>query len=192
MDPADEREPGRQRSGRAVAAVTATGTLLVGLGTLIGAFLGRTDTGTAKPSPTATVTVTRTVSAGATGGAQPTRAPEAGARWRGNVLITENGTDLDVVPADNNAGSDGDIADYGFLEVGGESLRWRTSADPNRQQCADRLRTHASTDNDYTDPTPGMRICLRTDGGRIALLTVKKDDSDGISVDVTVWKGPDG
>lgn len=191
---------GRQWSTAALALiVTAAGTLLGGLGTFIGSvFGGGDDPGGSETRPATTVTSFVTVTQ--TGAARPTgtqrtaraRTPAKNVRWQGNVLVTENETDLDPVPADNNAESGGDIQDYGFLYVSADSLRWTASADPTEQQCTAQLRTHAETENQYDDPTPGMRICLRTDGGRIALVTVKKAASSGHNVDVVVWKGPDG
>lgn len=173
----DPEKPNQQRGklwqwivGTCVATVGAVAALITAL---TGAGAIHVQVAPVAP-PTATVTVTAASAPSAT--AQVSSSPQstAGVRWHGDLLITENYADLDLVPVDNHVESGGDVNGNGYLYTPGESLRWTASTDPSKAQCASELRTHAKTNTNYENPTPGMRICLRTDGGRIALLTVKK------------------
>lgn len=117
-------------------------------------------------------------------------------RWAGSILLTESETDLDVLPPDNGADDGGDIEleiAYGLPSVPGKSGRWEERAGPTARQCAERIRTSGNVAHEYESPTPGMRICVQTDGGRIALVRLEtpptyEEDAHSAEAYVTVWQ----
>jgi hypothetical protein len=63
---------------------------------------------------------------------------------------------------------------------------WQDKSEPSLRDCANFLVTHGS--REYIGIQEGMRLCARTNEGRVALVVVKRRDGEAWLVDATVWK----
>ncbi|MEU5712196.1 MULTISPECIES: hypothetical protein [Streptomyces] len=118
-------------------------------------------------------------------------------QYTGPVRIANAGPDLDVVPPKIGLGDpdpDVVIAPFDPSHIDAYSVvneprlaLWTGSAMPNRRDCSDLLSTQGGT---RVEVKKGTVVCVRTDAGRIAVLTVTStsDDSDtGDRAQATVW-----
>ncbi|MER8090640.1 hypothetical protein ABTZ57_37560 [Streptomyces sp. NPDC094048] len=118
-------------------------------------------------------------------------------QYTGPVRIANAGPDLDVVPPKFgivDPDPDVVIAPFDPSHIDAYSVvneprlaLWTGSTMPNRQDCSDLLSTQGGT---RVEVKKGTVVCVRTDAGRIAVLTVTStsDDSDtGDTAQVTVW-----
>ncbi|MFJ9683678.1 hypothetical protein ACIRP2_37480 [Streptomyces sp. NPDC101194] len=118
-------------------------------------------------------------------------------QYTGSVRIANAGPDLDVVPPKIGiADPDPDIviAPFDPSHIDAYSVvneprlaLWTGSKMPNRRDCSDLLSTQGGT---RVKVEKGTVVCVRTDAGRIAVLTITStsNDSDiGDTAQVTVW-----
>ncbi|MER5927300.1 hypothetical protein [Streptomyces mirabilis] len=116
-------------------------------------------------------------------------------QYSGPVRIAETGPDLDVaLPKMDYSGQDvrlglidpPRINGYGVTDQPSLAL-WTGSAMPNRQQCSNQLSTQGVP---TVEVKKGTVVCVQTDAGRIAVVTVtstSNDFSTGEMAQVTVW-----
>ncbi|MFF8953431.1 hypothetical protein ACF09I_32190 [Streptomyces sp. NPDC014940] len=114
-------------------------------------------------------------------------------QYTGTVRIAYAGPDLDVVPP--KIGEYDNDVHLGLVEppristgLSSSALAlWSDSAMPSRQQCSDLISTQAI---ESVEVKKGTVVCLRTDAGRIAVLTVTSTSNgfgSGEMAQVTVW-----
>jgi hypothetical protein len=114
-------------------------------------------------------------------------------QYTGTVRIAYAGPDLDVVPPEISE-YDNDVH-LGLVEppristgLSSSALAlWPDSTMPGRQQCSDLISTQAV---ELVEVKKGTVVCLRTDAGRIAVLTVTSTSNGfnaGEMAQVTVW-----
>jgi hypothetical protein len=132
------------------------------------------------------------------GGQAPEAAQDAasGEQWRGTLRVDSNGMELDAEPPGKGSsmlGSDIAVASIGSLEAfaggGGLVAQWQNAEkEPGRADCA------ALTDTVGSGRAPvrqGTVLCVRTNEGRVARLTVTNlvgDISPAAEVDAVVWR----
>lgn len=63
---------------------------------------------------------------------------------------------------------------------------WPGKDAPTGTDCATYLATHGTSE--YIPIEPGMRLCVRTDEGRTALMFIKQREGEAWLVDGTVWR----
>ncbi|MFJ4152780.1 hypothetical protein ACIP10_35125 [Streptomyces galbus] len=113
------------------------------------------------------------------------------------MRIANAGPELDVVPpklSDANPSPDIVIAPFDPTHIDAYSVvneprlaLWTGSTMPNRQECSDLLSTQGGT---RVEVKKGTVVCVRTDEGRVAVLTItstSSDDDTGDTAQVTVW-----
>ncbi|MGQ4440820.1 hypothetical protein ACN6LI_006085 [Streptomyces violaceoruber] len=114
-------------------------------------------------------------------------------QYTGTVRIAYAGPDLDVTPPKVNE-YDNDVH-LGLVEppristgLSSSAIAlWSGSAMPSRQQCSDLISTQAI---ETVEVKKGTVVCLQTDAGRIAVLTVTSTSNGfntGEMAQVTVW-----
>ncbi|WP_133885571.1 hypothetical protein [Streptomyces sp. BK208] len=154
------------------------------------------ETHSTTPSASATPSEIQPAGSDAPGSPAPsaTLSPDSDAiQYTGTVRIAYAGPDLDVVPPriDEN---DNDVH-LGLVEppristgLSSSALAlWSDSTMPSRQQCSDLISTQTI---DPVEVKKGTILCLRTDAGRIAVLTVTATSNGfnaGEMAQVTVW-----
>ncbi|MEE1769955.1 hypothetical protein PUR34_17820 [Streptomyces sp. JV185] len=123
-----------------------------------------------------------------------TLSPDSNAiQYTGTVRIAYAGPDLDVVPPKIDE-YDNDVH-LGLVEppristsLSSSALAlWSDSTMPSRQQCSDLISTQAV---ELVEVKKGTVVCLRTDAGRIVVLTVTSTSNgfgSGEMAQVTVW-----
>ncbi|GGU71287.1 hypothetical protein ACIG0C_06970 [Kitasatospora aureofaciens] len=199
------------KSGGARVGVVAVGILALILGTAI-----RPQGGTpAEPAPAAGAAVSpqgaaapgaATASAGAGTTATAAPAPPApsptglAAVWTGQVGIPfEGGIDLDLTPPGRHPGFPQGIYATGFssteavlrdeIQMDHDTFGlWTGQAPPSGPACADWAASHAG---DSVHVKAGSLVCLRTPGGRTALIKVDSIAPADYQVEatVTLWAG---
>ncbi|MET9453380.1 hypothetical protein [Streptomyces cinerochromogenes] len=118
-------------------------------------------------------------------------------QYTGPVRIADAGPDLDVVPPKIGLGDpdpDVVVAPFDPSHIDAYSVvdeprlaLWTSSTMPSRQDCSDLISTQGGT---RVDVKKGTVVCVRTDAGRIAVLTVTSTSNDSDTGDwaqVTVW-----
>ncbi|MEU3292693.1 hypothetical protein ABZ722_10065 [Streptomyces longwoodensis] len=114
-------------------------------------------------------------------------------QYTGTVRIAYAGPDLDAVPPEISE-YDNDVH-LGLVEPpristglsSSAMALWSGSTMPGRQQCSDLISTQAI---EQVEVRKGTVVCLRTDAGRIAVLTVTSTSNGfnaGEMAQVTVW-----
>ncbi|MEV5421346.1 hypothetical protein AB0K85_00870 [Streptomyces cellulosae] len=151
------------------------------------------------PSPSITPSANQPVGSDAPGlsdspAPSATLGPERNTiQYTGTVRIAYAGPDLDVVPPEISE-YDNDIH-LGLVEPpristglsSSAMALWSGSTMPGRQQCSDLVSTQAIN---TVEVKKGTVVCLRTDAGRIAVLTVTSTSNGfntGGMAQVTVW-----
>lgn len=117
-------------------------------------------------------------------------------QYTGPVRIAGTGPDLDVAPTPKIDDSGQDVRlqlidpprinGYGVTNSPSLAM-WTGSAMPNRQQCSTLLSTQGVP---TVEVKKGTVVCVQTDAGRIAVVTVtstSNDFSTGEMAQVTVW-----
>ncbi|MYR63694.1 hypothetical protein GTY54_48350 [Streptomyces sp. SID625] len=118
-------------------------------------------------------------------------------QYTGSVRIANAGPDLDLVPpkiGTSRPAPDIVIAPFDPSHIEAYSVvdeprlaLWTGSAMPTRQGCSDLLSTQGGT---RVKVEKGTVVCVRTDAGRVAVLTVTATSGDSETGDlaqVTVW-----
>lgn len=201
-----------------VAAVIAA--VIAAAGGVAGAFIGRaTSPGNSAPKAVVTVTatpaVTVTVTAAAQGGTggsgtdtQPgSTPPTAGSLLRqGNFTLTQGYcVDLDTSASNWSVSSDCGTASAinGRGDIRVDDLDIMTPGNADFAVLDQSLAGSFASCSSITDFTgelgqalvvPGLRLCVRTTSGNVALMKVSGVNNSGgiiesVSISVTVWKG---
>lgn len=156
------------------AIVTAIGTLLAGFVALATFLASRDWFGGSLPP-----------------GEQPERIEVSSDRQFGpEELRFGNWGTIDLDPKspvrDDRFSSDNDVTLWDDATVQGSAVYvWEGSGTPSVSDCATYLRTRSSNRREAVEA--GSKVCVWTDQSRIALLVVKRLDSEW-RVDATVWK----
>ncbi|WP_281154671.1 hypothetical protein [Streptomyces sp. HYC2] len=109
-------------------------------------------------------------------------------QYTGLVRISSSWLNLDVVPPKSDS-SHFDVS-LGLVsppQIDGSLALWTGSGMPNRQQCSDLLSTQGMQ---RVEVKKGTVVCLQTEEGRIAVLTITSTSNDfdtGEMAQVTVW-----
>ena len=204
-------EPRVKKSPEHWTAVAALITAATGVVTFLVGFIGLPAAGVASPvssveTATATVTATATATVTTTAPA-PSEASDAPAstssspavRWSGSLLVSGD-FNLDSIPPQADLPTDGDIAMY-QVSAGQEaelfSSRVNLAAvpegeDPDSAQCALLAQTQGQR-NTTLPLIAGGKVCLITDEGRTALVTVATihPQAQNASLDVRIWQKTD-
>ncbi len=104
------------------------------------------------------------------------------------MRISSSWLNLDVVPPKSDS-SHFDVS-LGLVsppQIDGSLALWTGSGMPNRQQCSDLLSTQGMQ---RVEVKKGTVVCLQTEEGRIAVLTITSTSNDfdtGEMAQVTVW-----
>ncbi|GHG81131.1 hypothetical protein [Streptomyces griseocarneus] len=160
----------------------------------------------AVPSPQVTGLATAPASAQSGPAASPSgvlAAPSDAVQWTGVVRIAESGPKLDAVPPTTEkyardvrlalvdpprlAGADSSLNPTNLAE-------WKGQGKPGRKECADLVSTQG-VGHMMTEVKEGTVICVRTTGGRTAVLTVTSTSnsfSTGVMAETTVWSQASG
>jgi eukaryotic-like serine/threonine-protein kinase len=152
------------------------------------------------PNVGATTTGVNAAASSATA-ASPSGTPSASDRapqWTGTVTVADHGVNLDSKPpkvGDNETVFDSDVSligvaeDYIDVAADGPNLvKWTGAEVPTEQQCADLVSTQGI--GQLRRLVANDRLCLRTDQGRVATLTVQNlatDFTQGFKATATVW-----
>jgi hypothetical protein len=161
------------------AVVVASGTLISSLVALFGLLTAQKWFG-----PTAEDFYTPQL------GAEPVRIADKSVQWGPKEFKFEKLMKVDLDAADGPAreGGEADLYMWQGAEISNSfgAFVWKEQAEPTLSGCASFLSTHGS--KGYFAIQDGTRLCVRTNEGRVALLTVKKRDGEAWLVDATVWK----
>jgi hypothetical protein len=164
----------------------------------------------AAPTPEPTRPTAQPPSAGATtpDSTEPTdpvvtdEAHDQALQWKGTVTLTEQGADLDSVPASVTA-QFGDIdvstrREEAVAVWGGATLTsngpnlvlWTRNGPPDRRHCADLV---ASQGAETVAASPGQVVCVRTNLGHVATVTIGSvSPGSEVVADVQVWQATTG
>ncbi|MEU1374499.1 hypothetical protein ABZ442_12610 [Streptomyces triculaminicus] len=147
------------------------------------------------------------VPAPAQNGAGPTpsgavAAPADAVQWTGAVRISETGPRLDAVPPTTEKyGLDIRLGLISPPRLFGADMassttnlaEWKGPGKPTRKACADLVSSQGT--GQFGEVKEGTVICVRTNGGRIAVLTVTSISdsfSAGVMADAIVWSQVSG
>jgi hypothetical protein len=206
LPPAPSSGPRRQLW--TVAAIAAA-VVLIGTSVLIATKLstGGQSHGTAQGPTTTPVGGTPATTTSPTGSSatSATPAPTASAspssdaiQWTGPVRIAESGPRLDLAPPQMAGSGQADvwlglinpprISDSSYGTYPPNLALWTDSTKtPTRQECADQVSTQGTR---RVEAKVGSVLCVRTDGGRIAALTITSISNDfgtGVQAQAIVW-----
>ncbi|MFE2670711.1 hypothetical protein [Streptomyces mirabilis] len=115
-------------------------------------------------------------------------------QYTGLVRIAKAGPDLDVIPPKRGTSGQDVVIHFDPAQIDAYSVvdeprlaLWTGSVMPNRQDCSDLLSTQGGTTVEVKKATV---VCVRTDAGRIAVLTITSTSDDSSTGDIaqaTVW-----
>ncbi|MFJ9250316.1 hypothetical protein [Streptomyces sp. NPDC101776] len=182
---------------------------MTGVVTFLVGFIGLPAAGVNSPASsvetataTITATTTATVTATASAPSDASDAPASGSpavRWSGSLLVSGD-FDLDAIPPRAVLPTDGDIALY-QISAGQEAELTSVRAslavvpageNPDSAKCA--LLSQTQGQRNATLPlTAGGKLCLITNEGRSALVTVTTvhPQARNASLDVIIWQKTD-
>jgi hypothetical protein len=110
--------------------------------------------------------------------------------WGPREIRVEENMSVDFDPASGPLRDEGsaDLYMWSGAEVSNSSniYVWSANEQPTLRGCADLLVTHGA--HAYIPIKEGMRLCVRTDEGRVASVLIKKRDGHAWLVDATVWR----
>ncbi|MFD5465860.1 hypothetical protein ACFWIQ_23960 [Kitasatospora sp. NPDC127059] len=193
------------KSGGARVGVVAVGVLALILGTAIRPSGGEAENPAANPAvdPVSTGAAAGAATAAATTAAPNPPAPSStgpAVAWSGQVAITmEGGADFDLTPPGRAPGFPHGIYATGFSATAAvlrEEIQsdhdsfgvWTGQAPPSGAACADWAASHPGNS---AHVSVGSLVCLKTPGGRTALIKIDSVDAADYQVEatVTVWSG---
>jgi hypothetical protein len=175
------------RSEQIIAAlIGAVGVILAAILPIALSNSGPHPPGSASPTPSPTITSPTATARGTTTttGTTPT------IYYQGNVTIAGNGRDFDTNPPGPGPGTGAFYYNSSALETGGSTTAglavWGQGGTPTAAEC----KTFATANliSDVPNVTAGMKICFKTDQGRIGLLSVQPGTSaNELTAIATVW-----